>query len=246
MIFQLRQAEFAGDLFEQRQFALVAAELVFLVTQGIGMAGAPGVLEVSAESGVRQPGAAVELVILQLGEYAKALGIAFEVEEVGALVIAHVVQPATPCCLLEPVANGVFAGVAERRVADVVSQAGRLHDHPEVTRFAPVWQAVTQGFAHPHAKRAADATDFQGMGQACMDMVVAGNRVYLSLAPKPAEGAGEDDAVMVLVERAAPEFFGAVQGFAQAFAGQQGMPVQGSISCRSMGIASCVVSHHAS
>lgn len=79
-----------------------------------------------------------------------------------------------------------------------------------------------------------------------MNMVVAGDGVYLGLAPQTAEGAGEDDPVVVLVEGAAPEFFGAVQGFAQAFAGQQGMPVQGSISCRSMGIASWVERHHAS
>lgn len=125
------------------------------------MTGAPGVLQVSTEGGVGQPGAAVELVILQLGEDTKALGVAFEVEEIGTLVVAHVVQPATPCCLLEPVADGVFAGMAERWVANVVGQAGRLHDHPQVTGLAPVRQAVTQGFAHPHAERAADAADFQ-------------------------------------------------------------------------------------
>ncbi|MNN25693.1 hypothetical protein D3C81_1391760 [compost metagenome] len=210
------------------------------------MAGAPRVLEVGAEGGVGQPGAPVELVILQLGEDAKALGIAFEVEEVGALVVAHGVQPATPRRLLEPVADGVFARMAERWVANIVGQAGRLHDHPQVTGLAPVGQAVTQGFANPHAERPPDAADFQRVGQARVDMVVAGNRVHLGLAPKPAEGTGKDDSVVVFVEGAAPELFGAVQGFAQAFAGQQGMPVQGSISCRSMGIASCVQRYHAS
>ena len=88
------------------------------------MARAPGVLQVSAEGGIRQPGAAVELVILQLGEHAKALGVALEIQEVCPLVIAHVIQPATPGGLLEPVADGVLAGVAEGWVADVVGQAG--------------------------------------------------------------------------------------------------------------------------
>ncbi|MNZ33415.1 hypothetical protein D3C78_507610 [compost metagenome] len=240
LVFQLRQAELAGDLFEQRQFALVTAELVLLVAQGVGVACAPWVLQVSTEGGIGQPGTAVELVVLQLGEYPKALGVAFEVEEVGALVVAHVVQPATPGGLLEPVADGVFARVAERWVADVMGQAGRLHDHPQVAGGAPVRQAVAQGFADAHAQRAADAADFQRVGQACVDMVVAGNRVHLGLAPEAAEGTGEDDAVVVLVEGAAPEFIGAVQGFAQAFAGEQGVPVQGAVSCGSMGIASGV------
>ena len=103
------------------------------------MASGPGVLEVGAEGGVGQPGAAIELVIFQLGEYAKALRVAFEIEKVAALGIAHRIQPAAPGGLLEPVANGVFAGVAERRVADIVGQAGGLHDHAQVARRAPVW-----------------------------------------------------------------------------------------------------------
>ncbi|MNN46294.1 hypothetical protein D3C81_1606730 [compost metagenome] len=98
-----------GDLFKQRQLALVAAELMFLVPQGIGVPGGPRVFEISPEGRVGQPGTAVELVILKLGEHAKPLGVAFEVEEVAALVIRHVIQPATPCSLLEPVANGIFA-----------------------------------------------------------------------------------------------------------------------------------------
>lgn len=80
------------------------------------------------------------------------MGVALEVEEVGTLVVAHVVQPATPGGLLEPVANGIFAGVAERWVADVVSQASRLHDHAKVAGFAPFGEAGAQCFAHAHAQ----------------------------------------------------------------------------------------------
>lgn len=50
---------------------------------------------------------------------------------------------------------------------------------------------------------------------------------------------------MVFVEGAAAQFFGAVKGFAEAFAGEQGVPVQGAVSCRSKGIASGVVSRRA-
>lgn len=97
---------------------------MFLVAQRVGVSSAPGVLQVGAERGVGQAHAPVELVVLQLGEDPKALGIAFEVEKVGALSVAHVIQPAASGGLLEPVADGIFARVAERRVADVMGQAG--------------------------------------------------------------------------------------------------------------------------
>lgn len=108
-----------------------------------------------------------------------------------------------------------------------------MHDHPQVAGGAPVGQVVAQGFADAHAQRATYAADFQRVGETRVDMVVAGNRVHLGLAPEAAEGAGEDDAVMVFVEGAAPKFIGAVKGFAQAFAGEQGVPVQGAFSCES-------------
>jgi hypothetical protein len=63
-----------------------------------------------------------------------------------------------------------------------------------------------------------------------MNVIVAGHRMHLGLAPKTAEGTGKDDPVMVLVERAAPQFFRAVQGFAKALAGEQGLPIQGRYS----------------
>ena len=39
LVFELWQAEFAGNLFEQRQLALVAAELVLLVAKRFGVTG---------------------------------------------------------------------------------------------------------------------------------------------------------------------------------------------------------------
>ncbi|MCY1240065.1 hypothetical protein D9M72_528940 [compost metagenome] len=60
-----------------------------------------------------------------------------------------------------------------------------------------------------------------------MDVVVAGDRVHLGLASEAPEGAGEDDAVVILVEGAAAQLIGAVHRFAKAFAGEQGLPVQG-------------------
>ncbi|MCY1402452.1 hypothetical protein D9M71_175940 [compost metagenome] len=116
------------------------------------MASTPGVLQVRTQGRIGQSGATVELVILQLSQHAKALGIAFKVKKVIAFVIAHGIEPAAPGGLLEPMANGVFARVPEGRVANVMGQACRLHDHAQVTGFAPLWQAVAQGFSYAHAQ----------------------------------------------------------------------------------------------
>ena len=68
------------------------------------------------------------------------------------------------------------------------------------------------------------------MGQARVDMVVARHRVHLGLAAQAAKRAGENDAVVVFVKRAAAQFFRAVQRFTKTFAGQQGGPIQGGYS----------------
>jgi hypothetical protein len=52
----------------------------------------------------------------------------------------------------------------------------------------------------------------------------------LGLAPETAKSSGENDAVVVFVKRAAAEFFRAVQRLSEAFAGEQGLPIQGWFS----------------
>jgi len=106
-------------------------------------------------------------------------------------------------------------------------QAGGLDDHAEVGRAAPIRQLVAQYLADAHAQRTADATHFQRVRQARVNMIVAGYRVHLGLAAQATKSPGEDDAIMVLVERPAAEFLATVDGLAESFAGEQGMPVQG-------------------
>lgn len=65
------------------------------------------------------------------------------------------------------------------------------------------------------------------MGESRVDVVVAVHRVNLSLASKAAEGSGEDHSVVVLVKGAAAHFLRTGMGLSQAFAVQQGVPVQG-------------------
>ena len=189
----------------------------------------PRVLEKGAQGGVGQACATVELVVFQLRQHPKALCIAFKAQEVVTLDIAHIIQPATLGGLLEPVANGVFTGVTKRRIANVVGQAGRLHHHAQIGGVAPLRQGTADRFAHAHAQGAADAANFERVGEAGMDMIVAVDRVDLGLAPQAAKGARENDAVVVFVKRAAPELFRAVVGFAEAFAIKQGLPIQGAM-----------------
>lgn len=80
---------------------------------------------------------------------------------------------------------------------------------------------VTQG--------AADATDFERVGEAGMDMIVTVDRMDLGFASQTTECARKYDPVMVFMERAAPEFFGAGMRFSKAFSIQQGLPIQGSM-----------------
>ncbi|MNG24480.1 hypothetical protein D3C84_1092080 [compost metagenome] len=91
-------------------------------------------------------------MIFKLGQDPKALGVAFEVEEVIALRFAHRIQPAPSRGLLEPVPDRVFAGMAEGWIANVMGQAGRLHHHPQVTGITPVGQGAADGFADAHAQ----------------------------------------------------------------------------------------------
>ncbi|MOA53733.1 hypothetical protein D3C78_1772350 [compost metagenome] len=53
--------------------------------------------------------------------------------------------------------------------------------------------------------------------------------MHLRLASEATEGAGKDDAVVVLVERTAAQLLRTVQRFSEAFASQQGMPIQGRL-----------------
>jgi hypothetical protein len=65
------------------------------------------------------------------------------------------------------------------------------------------------------------------MGQARVDVIVTGDWMNLRLAPEAAKRSRKNDAVVVFVERAAAEFFRAVQRLSEAFAGKQGVPIQG-------------------
>ena len=111
------------------------------------------------------------------------------------------------------------------RVADVVRQASGLNDYPQIGGLTPVRHLAAQHFANSHTERAPDTANFQAMGQAGVNVIVAGYRVNLGFLAQAAEGAGKNDAVVILVKGRAPQFVVAGDRFAQSFAAQQCFPI---------------------
>lgn len=71
-----------------------------------------------------------------------------------------------------------------------------------------------------------------------MDVVVARHWMHLGLATQATKCSGENNPVVILVKRAAAQFFRAVQGFAKSFAVEQGLPIQGVHSIGKVRLAS--------
>src|SRR3546814_19558718 len=86
---------------------------LFRSAQVVVLASGPRLFQVGAEGVVSHPGTAVELVVFKLREHPEPLGVAFEIEKVVALGFAHGVKPTAACGLLEPIADGILAGMAE-------------------------------------------------------------------------------------------------------------------------------------
>ena len=84
--------------------------------------------------------------------------------------------------------------MAEGRVAEVVGEAGDLDDRADVARGVACGQeaAGLHHHADPVADAAADAGDFDAVGEAVVGEVVFGEGVDLGFAAEAAERAGED------------------------------------------------------
>ena len=87
-------------------------------------------------------------------------------------------------------------------IADVVGQAGRLHDLPEVERRKALRQIPAPGRQPPdqNAQRAPHAAHFQRMGQPVVDMIIPAQGMHLRFFGHPAEGTGKYDPVVILKE----------------------------------------------
>lgn len=77
----------------------------------------------------------------------------------------------------------VFAGVAERRMADIV------HESESLGKFGVEAECRGDG--------ASDLRNFQGVGEPIAEMIGVADREDLSLGFEAAKGAGMDDAVAI-------------------------------------------------
>lgn len=105
----------------------------------------------------------------------------------------------------EPVTDGELARMAERRIADVVGQAGGFEDLAGKLRRGILRQLVpaAQKITRHGAQRTPHAADLQRMAEARMDVVVTHQRMHLRLAGQTPERTGIDDTVPILQKRAA-------------------------------------------
>ena len=111
---------------------------------------------------------------LQPADDAETLRIAFIALEIGLLGRREIV-PLKQAGGAEPLADGILAGMAEWRVADIVRQAGCGDDGTEIARFDMVQVVPGDDLAADHrAQRAADATRLQAVRQAGAHVIALG------------------------------------------------------------------------
>jgi hypothetical protein len=104
--------------------------------------------------------------ILQAGNDAKALGIAFVTLKIGSLGRRKRMAIQHPGST-EPLADSILTSMTEGRIADIVGQTGRGDDGAEITRFDMLQTVPGDDFAPDHgAQRTPDATGLKAVRQA--------------------------------------------------------------------------------
>ena len=116
--------------------------------------------------------------------------------------------------------------MAEGRVAEVVSQAGRGYDGLDVGLTLFQFGVFVRQFFH---RSTGDGTTyaghFQAVCQAVVDHLCARQRKDLRLVLQASEGAAEDNAIVIALEAAAD--VGAFMRLRVAFVGEEVGPVHG-------------------
>ncbi len=168
--------------------------------RGARIGGPPGVFHEGGERRHAELHAAPLPIAVGAREDAEALRVAVEMREVGIEAETRMARKEA----LHPLGDHRLPGMAEGRVADVVGEAGGLHQVAEIVGRAPDRRERRgQALARHVAEGAADGGDLQRVDQAVADMRVGRQRVDLRLLLQPPEWAGEDDAVLVDLEGAA-------------------------------------------
>ena len=133
----------------------------------------------------------------------EGVGVAFKCSQVAPLFGEHGVLQFLSFPVFEKTADGVLARVAKGWIAQIVSQAHCGNDGLDiglsVFQFGMLREELLNG---PAGDGASYAGHFQAMGQSVVYHLASGQGEHLGLVLQAAESAGEDDAVVIALERA--------------------------------------------
>jgi hypothetical protein len=141
-----------------------------------------------------------------MGQGTKGVGVALEQEEIPLLVWAELGVEAMLTFSFqfpEEIADGVFAGMTEGRVANIMGQAAGgdngwqfvFVEFPKILTQPGIF--IAQDIPYRLAQRAPDGGHFQAMGEAVVDEDGPGKREDLGLVLQAAEGRRKNDTVVV-------------------------------------------------
>ncbi len=176
---------------EEAEFAMVTR-----ITAG------KGILYDGGKHGVGHHETAGASALETMGKYAESIGVTLEMGKVLPESGRHLRLQCLAGSLREEGLYGFLAGMAKRRVAQVVCQTGSTHDGPyllkeRIFQFGTLLHntfrhVVTQGHAH--------ARHLQTVGKPVVYEDAAWQRKHLRLVLQTAEGRGEDETVVVAFE----------------------------------------------
>ena len=192
---QLAETQLPSHGLEIRQLRLVDVELALLP----GVLRSPGVFQQRADARAAQPHAAPARVHLGRADDSQRVRVSFVGLQILQLRGTQAIEIALVFRLGEPLAQGVLARMPERRIADVVRQAGHLDDVADVVGRERLGQATPrlQRLPDPDAYAPAHGRHLDAVRQTVVDMVVLGHGVHLGLAAQAAKCPGKDNPVVV-------------------------------------------------
>src|SRR5579872_6304033 len=141
-----------------------------------------------------------------VGQRPEGIGIPLEIKEVTLLIRAQLLfepPPLFPLQLPEEIADRVFTGMAERRIADIMGQTpGSDHRRQLVfielpEPFPAIGILVPQRIPYGFSKRTADRRYLQAMGKPVVYKDRPRQREHLRFVLQPAECGGENDAIVI-------------------------------------------------
>ena len=159
---------------------------LLLYCGGIGLR--TGVLHERSQNGARQLQSFAFHRVPGAGQDAEALGVPFK-------RMSHAVAR-------QGGLNGVFPGMAEGRISDVMGQAGGGNDGGQSGRPHNGIQLLPlfpKQMAHVHAQGGTDVGHLQTVGQPRAHVIIAAQGEHLRFILKAAEGAGKQHAAVILV-----------------------------------------------